>query len=100
MYMLHTAEFIIFFKERMKIKADGKTKMNYFNIGITITSRIFFIDIQKFVFLIQHGLAWHTKQLYEFVMKPRTDKLMFDHFIKTFDHYNVKNDHNMNGKVK
>ncbi len=41
---------------------------------------------------MQHRLAWHLEQLYEFTMKTRTNKLLFDQFINKFQKYNLAND--------
>lgn len=50
--------------------------------------------------MVQHRLAWHTEQLYEFTMKTRTNKSMFDGFINKFQDYHLENDHNINKKVE
>ncbi|CAF4513278.1 unnamed protein product, partial [Rotaria sp. Silwood2] len=42
-----------FFKNKMQIEAE---------------------DIQKFVYMLQYGQAWHLEQVYEFTMKLRSNK--------------------------
>ncbi|UJR29220.1 hypothetical protein I4U23_010434 [Adineta vaga] len=44
-------------------------------------------DIQKFVFLIQHSLCWHSENLYEFTMKARTNSVLYGQFIEEFQSY-------------
>jgi len=48
-----------FFQKRMNIKRD---------------------DVGKFIFLIQLNLAWQTEQVYEWVMKTRTNQFLLDKF--------------------
>jgi len=49
---------------------------------------------------VQHRLAWHTEQFYEFTMKTRTNKSMFDGFTNKFQDYHLENDENINQEVK
>jgi len=37
-------------------------------------------DVGKFIFLIQLNLAWQTEQVYEWVMKTRTNQFWLDKF--------------------
>lgn len=50
--------------------------------------------------MVQHELAWHTEQLYEFTMKTRTNKLILRDFINKFEAYNLENNDNIKQKVE
>jgi hypothetical protein len=83
----------------MKIKPEGKIKINRLNILKHYYICCFFKEIQKFVYLVQYALAWHIEQVYEFTMKVRTSKFVFDHFSNKFQNYNFEED-DVKKKVK
>ncbi|CAF3298433.1 unnamed protein product [Rotaria socialis] len=56
-------------------------------------------DIHKFIFQLQSTLEWHLEQLYEFTMKTRITKLLFDSFVNSFKKSNLENDEDLINKV-
>jgi hypothetical protein len=66
----------------MQIEAEGKIKMNCFS-HLKNCHILFFVfkDIQKFVYMLQYGQAWHFEQVYEFTMKLRSNKFLLEKFI-------------------
>ncbi|CAF1070679.1 unnamed protein product [Rotaria sordida] len=59
-----------FFKNKMQIEAE---------------------DIQKFVYMLQYGQAWHLEQVYEFTMKLRSNKVLLDKFMNDFKNNDFEN---------
>ncbi|CAF2151732.1 unnamed protein product [Rotaria magnacalcarata] len=49
-------------------------------------------EIHKFIFLLQHSLAWHIENLYEFTMKTRTNSTLYNQFVEDFRDYGSKKD--------
>ncbi|CAF1102219.1 unnamed protein product [Rotaria magnacalcarata] len=56
-------------------------------------------DIHKFIFQLQSTLEWHLEQLYEFTMKTRITKLLFDSFVNSFKKSILENGEDLINKV-
>jgi hypothetical protein len=82
--------------------------MNIIDHGLSHASTLFlidfvinYLDVQKLVYLFQSNMDWTLEQVYAFIIKTRTAKDLFGHFIRHFERYNKHaNDDDIEKNVK
>ncbi|CAF1108378.1 unnamed protein product [Adineta ricciae] len=70
-------------KEIIHVYVTSQQINHFFEKNMKITAQ----EIQKFIFLLQHNLAWHIENLYEFALKIRTNHILYRQFTEDFGRY-------------